>query len=142
LPVVRLIWNGQYRSGNTAIDTDHEYLFERANTLLVDMQRNADDGALAADLQDLLIWLSTHFRTEERILAGIDWHGLAEHTRQHRALEARGRRILADIQAGNGNFGDLLDFVVMDVISRHLAQHDVGFFSCVPKGAGGRHAPG
>jgi diguanylate cyclase (GGDEF)-like protein/hemerythrin-like metal-binding protein len=134
-PVVRLVWDSRYRSGNAVIDREHEYLFDRANTLLARLQRELNHPAVVADVEEVFAWLTAHFRNEERILGELGWAGAEEHGARHRALEERGQRLLAEIKAGARNFGELLDFVVLEVIGRHLAQHDSEYFAAMSSAA-------
>lgn len=128
-PSVKLVWDGRYRSGHEVIDGEHEYLFDWANTLLRKLQANANSPVIAADLRELLHWLTAHFRNEERILAELGWAGLDQHMAQHRALEARGEVLLAEVNAGDRKCAELLDFIVLEVVARHLARHDAEYFA-------------
>lgn len=126
---VKLVWDGRYRSGHEVIDSEHEYLFIWANTLLRKLQANANSPVIAADLRELLHWLSAHFRNEERILAELGWTGLEQHVLQHQALEARGEALLAEVKTGDRKCAELLDFIVLEVVARHLARHDAEYFA-------------
>lgn len=128
-PAVKLVWDGRYRSGHEGIDSEHQYLFTWANTLLRKLQANANSPVIAADLRELLHWLSAHFRNEERILAELGWAGLERHVLQHRALEARGEALLAEVKSGDRKCAELLDFIVLEVVARHLARHDAEYFA-------------
>lgn len=134
-PSVKLDWDGSYRSGHALIDSEHEYLFDRANTLLRKLQANANSPLIAADLRELLHGLSAHFRNEERILAELGWAGLDPHVAQHQALEARGEILLAEVDAGERNCAELLDFIVLEVVARHLSRHDAEYFATLRFGA-------
>jgi diguanylate cyclase (GGDEF)-like protein/hemerythrin-like metal-binding protein len=130
-PLFRLVWESRYLSGDQTIDTEHEYLFNWANTLLEKMQSNADSAAIAADLKEKLHWLKEHFRNEERILARHGGAGLARHAAQHKSLAARGDALLVEVSGGARNWAELLDFVVLEVIARHLAREDSEYFSAL-----------
>lgn len=130
-PVVRLVWDGRYRSGHPDIDREHEYLFGWANALLERMQKSGHPNELQNDMKELLFWLDSHFRHEEAILAEVGWVGLSEHASEHRRLSQRGAELLADIEAGRRNHAELLDFLLLDVVARHLAGHDAAYFDCV-----------
>jgi hemerythrin-like metal-binding protein len=130
-PTLNLVWGSRYRSGNALIDREHEFLFGRANALLGKLQSNADSREIGADVREMLQWLGEHFRHEEEILAKMGWDGLERHARLHRALEQRGAELLAEAESGRRNHADLLDFVVLEVVARHLARHDVQYFPLV-----------
>ena len=132
-PRVRVTWESRYRSGDPTIDAEHEYLFHWADTLLDKLQSNADPAVLAADLKELIHWLGEHFRNEERILARYRWPGLVRHAALHRSLLGRGEALLAGVSSGQRNCAELLDFVVLEVVARHLARDDTEYFPVLRK---------
>jgi diguanylate cyclase (GGDEF)-like protein/hemerythrin-like metal-binding protein len=127
-PLVQLVWDSRFKSGHPVIDREHEYLFGWANALLGKMQSSADHTAIEGDVREMLHWLGEHFRHEEEILAQMNWTGLERHMKQHRGLEERGAQLLAEVVAGKRNFAELLDFVVLEVVARHLSRHDAQYF--------------
>lgn len=129
--IIRLVWDGRYRCGHAMIDGEHEYLFGRVNALFEEMQKAADSPGVEARLREVLFWLVSHFRHEEEILAAAGWPELARHARLHGELEARGAALLEDVQAGRRNHAALLDFLLIDIIARHLAQDDAEYFAFV-----------
>lgn len=127
-PMLRLEWDARHRSGNDTIDREHEYLVSWGNALVGKMQTNADNRVIEADIRELLHWLKAHFRHEEAILSELGWDGLPRHIKQHHALEKRGAQLLAEVQSGKQNFAELLDFIVLEIVARHLARHDAQYF--------------
>lgn len=130
-PVVQLVWDGRYSSGNLQIDAEHEQLLRMVNQLVREIQQHPDVRALHEWLDDLLRWLSGHFRHEEAIFLPTGWDGADEHVRQHQSLEARGRQLLAGIADGQDVYGQLLDFLIREVVGNHLAREDAGYFPAI-----------
>lgn len=132
-PLMRLIWDGTYTSGDHSIDTEHENLFSLINNLVGKIQGNAEIRSLHPDFRELLFWLSEHFRHEENILKAVQWDGIETHTEQHHALEKRGHELLVGIDAGRYDFSDLLDFLIRDIVGIHLSQRDITYFPALSK---------
>lgn len=130
-PVVQLVWDGSYSSGNPFIDAEHEQLFGKVNQLIRKAQEHPDVRALHEHLDDMLFWLSEHFRHEETIFLSTGWDGADRHVREHRQLETRGREILGGIATDEHSYGDVLDFLIRDVVSNHLAKEDINYFPVI-----------
>ncbi|HEX5802964.1 MAG TPA: diguanylate cyclase [Azospira sp.] len=130
-PFVQLVWDSSYSSGNLLIDAEHERLFEMVNRLVRKAQEHSDVRALQQELDAMLYWLSEHFRHEEAIFVPSGWAGAAQHIVQHQLLEARGRELLAGIADGRHAYGELLDFLILEVIGSHLAKEDATYFRAI-----------
>lgn len=136
-PIVQLTWDGRYTSGNRVIDTEHEHLFQLVNQLVRNAQEHSDVRMLHRHLEEMLVWLSEHFRHEEAIFIPTGWAGADLHIEQHQQLENRGRNLLAGIANGDHAHGELLDFLIREVVGNHLAKEDTNYFSAVAN----RHLP-
>lgn len=134
LPTVQLVWDGRYTSGNLLIDSEHECLFGMVNQLVRKAQEHADIQALHEQLEEMLFWLSEHFRHEEAIFLPTGWGGADHHIQQHQELESRGQALLSGIAEGRHDYGDLLDFLIREVVGNHLAKEDASYFSAIAPG--------
>lgn len=130
-PMVQLVWDGKYASGHLDIDAEHEYLFHLVNEVIRNAQKQPDIQALHGHLEEMLFWLSEHFRHEEAIFLPTGWPEADLHIEQHQRLEKRGQELLAGIADGRHIYGDLLDFLIREVVGNHLAKEDAGYFSVI-----------
>lgn len=130
-PMVQLVWDGKYASGHLGIDSEHEHLFHMVNELICNAQKHPNIQALHGYLEEMLFWLTEHFRHEEAIFLPTGWADAECHIQQHQALEDRGRELLAGIADGQPVYGDLLDFLIREVVGNHLAKEDAGYFPVI-----------
>ncbi|MCG2583643.1 PocR ligand-binding domain-containing protein [Massilia sp. TS11] len=127
--LVRLRWTTAFASGNPSIDEEHQELLSQANSLLnlaahVETSPQAFNAAFGA----FVAFLSKHFADEEALLASLGYRGQAEHAAQHHALVSRAIALREASEAGSLSVSALIEFLVTEVVSRHLLSEDKKFF--------------
>ena len=129
LKLVQLIWRRAYESGNPLIDAQHQTLFIDANKLL----GAAFDGQSADEVEKLVqifvADIASHFQDEEDIIVRAGYAGAAEHAQRHRVLLAGARDLLARFHAGRVGVGELFQYLVHEVVARHVLVADREFFA-------------
>lgn len=126
---VRLEWREAYECGDEAIDGEHRELFSQANRLLDAALDPARSGAARlAILDEFLGQVAIHFEHEEALLARHGYAGLEAHRDAHAGLLRRAAWLRERVQAGEAGLGALVEFVVQDVVARHLLTVDRAFF--------------
>jgi len=135
LGVLRLNWLEAYESGEPTIDDEHLELFRLGNALIAAASAEAATPASwRPALGSLLTHLNGHFRNEEAVLARYGYARLAEHRRAHAALMKRAGDLEAATADDEGSLGVLVNFLVRDVISRHLFKVDRDFYPLLQQG--------
>lgn len=126
---LHLVWQEVYESGEPSIDADHRELFERANALIDAWLSGRHDltGILRA-CDHLIEHIVLHFRNEEALLERHAFSGYEAHRRAHAAMVRRAEYLRRKVAIGSCTLGKMLDFLVGDVIARHLAVADREFF--------------
>lgn len=132
VPVLRLVWHGAFQSGLAEIDNEHRGLFERANAVFDAMLRAtpADGGRLSL-LDPLIRDVEQHFAHEEALLEKMGYRGLPAHALRHRLLLKRVHMLHRRASVGEIGVGDLVAFLVQEVVFRHLLHEDVAYFDFV-----------
>jgi len=130
--LLRLSWESKYASGDDTIDSEHRELFRQGNQVLdTAMRADVDPAAFRAALKRLLGLVAAHFHSEEGILKKRGYLKLAEHKVEHRELLERAR-ILRERSDEHGiSTGDLVDFLIVELISKHILMEDRNYFSFV-----------
>ena len=134
LNMVRIVWKPEYETGNEVIDTQHRSLFERGNRLLDALLRNETRAAVQDLAKDLVAFVERHFDTEESILVAQDSPWAAEHTRSHQRLLETAARLLRDMDRGQFDAADFLDFFVNQVVLQHMLVDDRKISAELPPG--------
>lgn len=126
---LHLVWHEVYESGHAAIDADHRELFERANILmdiwLSGLHEQADILQACGRLMEHIV---AHFHAEEAVLAQVGFCGLEAHQHAHEGLLRRAEQLHREVANGSCSLGAMLEFLVGDVIARHVFGPDREFF--------------
>ncbi len=125
---LNLIWREIYACGEPAIDDEHRELFQLANRLLRVAIAEPSPESLSGAWGILLAHTVEHFAHEEEILRNRGYPELERHTGLHRNLVARALELRGQVEQGGCDFGLLVDFLVREVVARHLLEEDRAFF--------------
>lgn len=122
-------WEDAYECGHPLIDAQHRTLFEDANALLLASQRASPD--VLSRFDELISHVLGHFADEERVLREIGFPGYAAHRRSHMKLAEKALRLREAMIIGHHRHEELLEYLLLDVIERHLLVEDRAFFGAV-----------
>lgn len=127
--LINLRWDPAYASGNVFIDGEHSELFRQANRLLdLALACVANPSAVRTSLQRLVQSLGEHCEHEERLLAERQFDGLQEHAAKHRTMLEHAGQIAHLVTDASVPIGELLRFLVAEVIQGHLLTEDIKYF--------------
>ena len=127
--IVRLTWKAAFACGQPVIDDEHRELFRLSNVLLGKVATRIEEPVPFEEAFDaLLAHVVKHFANEEAILENHAYEHLQEHAEIHKTLVARALelRSYANQEAGV-SVGELVDFLITEVISRHMLNEDKKF---------------
>lgn len=137
--LIHLRWDPAYASGNVFIDAEHCELFRQSNLLLdLAVRRDADPMAVRASLQRLLQNVVAHFEHEERLLSEWRFPDLEEHASRHRRLLEHAQQVAHSIDEKTIPIGDLLRFLVAEVIHGHMLAEDSKYFELAKNASGSK----
>jgi diguanylate cyclase (GGDEF)-like protein/hemerythrin-like metal-binding protein len=127
--LVRLQWREAYECGDPAIDAEHRELFDRGNALIAAaLEQNSEPMLWRTALDSTLVHLAEHFRNEEALLGQTGYARLAEHQSGHARLLERAGELKAAVDGGKATLGNLVTFLVRDVIAQHILKTDRDFY--------------
>jgi hemerythrin-like metal-binding protein len=86
-------------------------------------------------VRELIEHVRMHFLHEEELLIAVEYPQAAAHGEIHRKLIARAEEMSDDFERGAGHAGDLLGFLIHDVVARHMLIEDRKFFPWFKKTA-------
>ena len=124
----RLEWNRSYECGNPQIDSQHRHLFKQANLLLGAMIAQ-QERVIGRYFKQLISDVSEHFNTEEQFLETIGYPRFDEHRKIHKELADRALKMETLYGEGQLELAQVLHFLTVSVVSRHLLHEDRKFFS-------------
>lgn len=123
--MIQLSWSPALASGNPVIDEQHRRLFGIGNQIINTASSDRDKHQIEVLLDELIAAIEAHFCTEEAQLARIHHPLLAEHQGVHRRLLARAHDLRDGYVAGRVVTGDLVGFMVYDLVNMHVLKEDV-----------------
>lgn len=132
--ILQFPWTDALKVHSPKIDAQHERLFYLINQMGDALQHTSDakalEQAVADILKDLLLYVDTHFRDEERLMAelGVPW--LTAHKVIHRRIEEEiidfNRKIQQSIQAANQRYMGLqLHKFLGELLVNHILNEDM-----------------
>lgn len=129
----RLHWREEFASGDALVDEQHKAMFTLVNRMLT--ASDAGEIAVALEHLDELVTLTMeHFRYEEEFLRQCGYHGLHEHQREHLTLLERTLTYRHDVAKGAAPLGELVQFLIDEVITKHLLETDGLYFHSLNAG--------
>jgi diguanylate cyclase (GGDEF)-like protein/hemerythrin-like metal-binding protein len=127
IKAIKYEWNKDWASGNAKIDEQHRALIEAGNRL-IETHENCQRIEEQKAINELMIDLDQHFRSEEFVLKQHGYERLKEHSAIHESLRKQMRfwRDLRNQQRVNPTafYSFLLEKVVID----HMITDDSKFF--------------
>ena len=128
---LHLVWHTDYECKNVLINRQHKALFEQSNAVMdaVLSERPKDD--IDALIHGLMNEIVRHFKDEEAILAQAGFPEAAGHAAIHQALADQAATVARQFDAGTITGGQLIQFLVQDVVARHMLGEDRRFFPFV-----------
>mgnify|MGYP001315099919 CR=1 FL=1 len=127
--LMQLVWHPSYACGEPTIDEQHQELFDASNALIqASLEQRANRAAFLEALKRCMESIARHFADEERILAARGYAHLAQHCGAHRTLLERAAALEAGAAKGETGVGVLVEFLVYEVVSRHILKADRDYF--------------
>jgi hemerythrin len=123
----RLIWNDALECGIKAIDAQHRQLFEAGNALLESVRKNPSGSDATSKAQILVETVTTHFKSEESLLAAWNHPLTEDHKAVHESLLSRTNELLAKSRNGTLAYQLVFKFLVDDLVYEHIAAEDRRF---------------
>ena len=130
--LLHLTWRESYKCGEPTIDREHFELFTLANALIrsaLDRKRNQEK--FATDFEKLLSHVVKHFSDEEAILARHQYVDLDTHAHTHQVLVEHALLLRDAVTAGSITMGELVDFLVEEVVVQHMLREDRKFYRLI-----------
>jgi diguanylate cyclase (GGDEF)-like protein/hemerythrin-like metal-binding protein/PAS domain S-box-containing protein len=123
-----LHWKPSYLSGQPLIDAEHEESFRLINLMMEAMAEEETETRVLPLVRELLEHIQTHFKNEEQLLRASGFPEAEVHVEIHRDLIERAGELIRQFELGQDSAGDLLGFLIHDVVVRHMLRDDRKFF--------------
>jgi hemerythrin-like metal-binding protein len=125
--LTEVVWKPAFECGHPVIDAQHRRLFGLGNELIKAVMANKPREYIEGLLDELVDHISDHFCTEEAVLAKTKHPITEEHRGIHRALLSKAAALRDQSRRSAIRTGDLVGFIVYDVITDHITTEDLKF---------------
>ncbi|MGC3996017.1 MAG: hemerythrin family protein [Anaeromyxobacter sp.] len=115
------IWNPSLAIGVPAIDSQHQELFKRADSLLAAMAAGRAATEITPLFDFLKAYCATHFASEEKLMKARAYPGMAAHLAQHAEFGKKFEAIEKQFAEKGATSRVVLD--VNQLIGTWLVQH-------------------
>jgi diguanylate cyclase (GGDEF)-like protein/hemerythrin-like metal-binding protein len=115
-------WDDSFCCGNDVIDADHKKIFEMAAQLLILTNKPDAKNEILQAMEVLLQEVKIHFAHEESILHKYELDDEGYHAETHSTLLRKARQIADTCHRGSLQRGIISDFLISDVILRHIME--------------------
>lgn len=123
--LARVAWSQTFETGDAVIDKQHRVLFSRTNELISAVLADEPEPDIALMLDELVVEIARHFRTEDALLDRTSHPAASEHKALHADLLRRVRDLHALQQSGLVSTAELSRFLADEIISGHIAHSDL-----------------
>ncbi len=107
---------------------------DTANKIIYAFTHNLDKETCIKLVEELMEDFSTHFYDEEVIFEETSYPYSEHHKNLHKKLLEKANRFLENYKNDKSNFGDLISFIIYDVVSQHLEIEDKTYFPYINSG--------
>jgi len=132
-------WDPKWRLGLTAIDAQHEGLFDRFDAFVEAASAGARTGAATDALFFLSRYVEEHFGDEEQAMAEAGYPGLAEHRALHGGFVQELAGLSAQFRQGGASPPFLLALANLfeSWLTLHITREDARFGEFLRARSGG-----
>jgi len=137
--LVKLTWNRGDESGNNLIDEQHKNLLESGNKLITALINKESNEICTNYLDKLIKDIKIHFKDEEEIFLKTKYPEAESHIISHENLIKKAESLRNKKYPIGLNLGEVVSFIIYEVIAQHLAIEDKGYFPYISEGIESTH---
>ncbi len=117
-------WKSDYSVGHTAIDSQHQRLFQLADQLHMAMTTGKGSKTLGATLANLVSYTKMHFADEERLMKDRHYPGYFQHKKEHDDLTAKVEALQKDFDQNGATMTVQVMQFLKDWLTHHIGEND------------------
>ncbi|MCX7880325.1 MAG: bacteriohemerythrin [Ignavibacteria bacterium] len=116
-----ITWNDSFSVGIAKIDNQHKRLIQIINKLDDAMKEGKGKEILSEVLNELILYVNTHFKTEEEYMTQYNYDEYEQHRYEHEKLTDEVKRFYDDFKGGRV----VLSVQIMNFLRNWLMDHIV-----------------
>ncbi len=124
-------WSPRLECGDALMDAQHRNLHQLGTEILSQSAERTATSELLVRLETLLAHAAQHFHDEETLLRELQYPNMKGHIGLHQELLHKARYILDEAAAGRVEMAALVQYLVRDLVGRHIDHDDRDYFPLV-----------
>lgn len=125
----KIEWSKKFLSGNKEVDLQHQYFAELINRIIQEVTENSDLQYQNHLMQELMLYASFHFQSEENILYKLKYPYLENHRALHLDLLDNLSNKIKNTELTHDNL-QIIDFLIKWFVG-HTIFEDKECFSYI-----------
>jgi len=118
-------WNKSYETGNKLVDSQHQELFRMVNALHAAILENRSKDLLTPTLEKLVNYTIEHFRSEEALMAQVNYPAMAVHKWKHEDLTEKVQELVRKYNSGQVVLTVTLSNFLAEWLRYHIKEDDM-----------------
>jgi hemerythrin len=132
------VWMPTYLTGNSAVDRQHQRLFDLVNELHHGIIAGKGRESLGPALKALASYTLEHFATEEGFMRSTSYPGFPRHKAKHDQLAAQVKDLMAQYDGGALTLPGTLSKFLADWLTHHIKEEDMEMITWVREREGAK----
>ena len=122
-------WIPEYSVGDKLIDSQHQVLFALINDFFMDDKKST----IKITFEKLAKYIKTHFESEEKLMAEVDYPKRCSHIQKHRDLSKKFEKIKQKLDIYDSEEHDKIALFLYHWLANHILKEDLDYKSFVIK---------
>ena len=118
-------WDDSYKTGHIVVDTQHQELFRMVNQLHTAIMEDRAKEILMPTLERLVLYTLQHFRSEEDLMAKVNYPAMSSHKRMHEDLTKEVKELIGKYKSGRTVMTITLSNFLAKWLRHHIKQADL-----------------
>ena|SRR5579864_1305731 len=118
-------WDDSYKTGHIVVDTQHQELFRMVNQLHTAIMEDRAKEILMPTLEKLAGYTLEHFRSEEHLMAKVNYPAMSAHKQMHQELTNEVKELIEKYKSGRTALTITLSNFLAKWLRHHIKEADL-----------------
>src|SRR5579864_3560457 len=118
-------WDDSYKTGHIVVDTQHQELFRLVNQLHTAIMEDRAKPILVPTLEKLAGYALEHFRSEEDLMAKVNYPAMSAHKQMHEELTKEVKELMEKYKSGRTELTIALSNFLAKWLRQHIKEADL-----------------
>jgi hemerythrin len=126
-------WSKDFSVGSQEIDSQHQTLVAMINKLHDAMKVGKASAEAGNIIKEMIDYSKFHFDSEEKLMKQINYPGINEHIKEHKAFMDQAHEFAKQMETGSLSVGIQVANFLKDWLSNHILVNDKAYSPFIAK---------